>query len=72
METGLAMRMQLLDVPVDGLDQDQALKCVEGFLLDGQRHQIVFLSLERLLAARWNAEFRRCLREASLVLPISL
>lgn len=71
METGLAMRVQLLNVPVDALDQDQALKCVEGFLLDGQRHQIVFLSLERLLAARWNPEFRRCVREASLVLPIS-
>jgi len=71
METGLALRVQLLNVPVDCLDQDQALKCVEGFLLDGQRHQIVFLSLGRLLAGRINAEFRRCLREASLVLPIS-
>jgi N-acetylglucosaminyldiphosphoundecaprenol N-acetyl-beta-D-mannosaminyltransferase len=71
LETGLAMRVQLLNVPVDSMDQDQALKSVEGFLLDGERHQIVFLSLQRLLAARWNKELRRCLREASLVLPIS-
>ncbi len=71
MDTGLALRVQLLNVPVDSLDEEQALKCVEGFLLDGQRHQIVFLNRQRLLVARWHAEFRRCLREASLVLPIS-
>ena len=71
METSLAMRIQLLNVPVDSLDQDQALKRVESFLLDGGRHQIVFLNRERLLAARGHNEYRRCLREASLILPVS-
>ena len=71
METSLAMRVQLLNVPVDSLDQDQALKRVESFLLDGGRHQIVFLNRERLLAARGHNEYRRCLREASLILPVS-
>ena len=71
METGLAMRVQLLNVPVDSLDQEQALKRVESFLLDGGRHQIVFLNRERLLAARGHNEYRRCLREASLILPVS-
>lgn len=71
METGLAMRVQLMNVPVDALDQDQALKRVESFLMDGERHQIVFLNRERLLRARGNNEYRRCLREASLILPVS-
>jgi len=31
----------------------------------------VFLNRERLLAARGHNEYRRCLREASLVLPVS-
>lgn len=65
------MRVQLLNVPVDSLDQEQALKRVESFLLDGGRHQIVFLNRERLLAARGHNEYRRCLREASLILPVS-
>jgi N-acetylglucosaminyldiphosphoundecaprenol N-acetyl-beta-D-mannosaminyltransferase len=71
LETSLAMRVQLLNVPVDALDQDQALKRVESFLLDGERHQIVFLNRPRLLAARGHNEYRRCLREASLILPVS-
>lgn len=71
METSLAMRVQLLNVPVDALDQDQALKRVESLLLDGGRHQIVFLNRERLLSARAHNEYRRCLREASLILPVS-
>ena len=64
-------RIQVLDVPVDCIDQDEALKTIEGFLADRQRHQLVFLNRPKLFRARRDAEFRRCLREASLILPVS-
>ena len=71
MDTQIVRRVQVLNVPVDMADQEQALKAVEKLLVDGGRHQIVFLDRQRLFKARRNPEFRRCLREAALVLPIS-
>lgn len=71
MDTQAVKRVQVLNVPVDMADQEQALKAVEKLLVDGGRHQIVFLDRQRLFKARRNPEFRRCLREAALVLPIS-
>ena len=71
METIRIKRIRLLDVPVDSINQDYALKVVERFLIDQQQHQIVFLDRRKLFKARRNAEFRRCLRDASLILPIS-
>ena len=67
-----AKRIKVLNVPVDAIDPDMAVKLVEGLLENGQQNQIVFLSLRGLLKARHDAEFARCLREAALVLPISL
>jgi N-acetylglucosaminyldiphosphoundecaprenol N-acetyl-beta-D-mannosaminyltransferase len=64
-------RVQVLDVPVDCIDQEQALKALEEFLSDRERHQLVFLNRRNLFRGRRDAEFRRCLREASLILPIS-
>lgn len=71
METIGIRRIQFLNVPVDCVDQENALRAVEAFLQDGQRHQLVFVDRRGLLRARHNPEFRRCLREASLVLPTS-
>ena len=56
---------------MDCIDQEEALKALERFLLDGQRHQIVFLNRKRLFKARRDAEFRRCISESSLILPVS-
>jgi N-acetylglucosaminyldiphosphoundecaprenol N-acetyl-beta-D-mannosaminyltransferase len=69
--TGLLKRVHVLDVPVDAVDQETALKSLEELLRDGERHQVVFLSRRSLFRARRRAELRRCLREASLVLPTS-
>jgi len=69
--TGTVKRIQVLDVPVECIDQERALKTLEGFLADRERHQLVFLNRPNLFRARRDAEFRRCLREASLVLPVS-
>ena len=63
-------RIRILDVPVDCVDEQQALKAIESFLMDGERHQLVFLNLKNLFKGRRDAEFRRLLREASLILPV--
>jgi len=63
-------RIRILDVPVDCVNEQQALKAIETFLRDGERHQVVFLNLKNLFKARRNAEFRRLLRDASLILPV--
>ena len=71
MATGTVKRVDLLGVPVDECDLEGALGAVEQFLMDGGQHQIVLLDRRILALARRNSEYRRCLREASLVLPIS-
>ncbi len=71
MEDSQIERIQFLNVPVDCVDQEKALKRIERLLLDRERHQITFLSRRNLFKARRNSEFRRCLRESSLVLPVS-
>jgi len=63
-------RIRILDVPVDCVDEQQALKAVESFLADKERHQVVFLNLKNLFKGRRDAEFRRLLRGASLILPV--
>ena len=74
MDTGAVKvkRIKVLDVPVDSIDPDVAGKVFEELLDNGQHNQIVFLSLRGLLRARNYPEFLRCLRDAALVLPISL
>ncbi len=71
METIRIKRLRLLNVPVDAVEQELVLKIIERFLLDGEKHQIVFLNRLKLLKARRNVEYRRCLRDASLILPVS-
>lgn len=65
-------RIKLLDVPIDSIDPDVTAKVVEELLDNGQQNQVVFLSLRGLLRARHDPEFLRCLRDAALVLPVSL
>lgn len=74
METsgGFVKRIKVLDVPVDAVDVDGAAAVVAELLDNGQHNQIVFLTLRGLLRARHDPELKRCLRDASLVLPVSL
>jgi N-acetylglucosaminyldiphosphoundecaprenol N-acetyl-beta-D-mannosaminyltransferase len=65
-------RIKVLDVPLDVVGPDVAAKVVEELLDNGEHNQIVFLSLSGLLRARTDAELMRCLREAALILPVSL
>jgi N-acetylglucosaminyldiphosphoundecaprenol N-acetyl-beta-D-mannosaminyltransferase len=70
--SGLVKRIKVLDVPVDSVDPDLMAKVVEELLDNGQHNQIVFLSLRGLLRARRDPELMRCLRDAALILPVSL
>jgi N-acetylglucosaminyldiphosphoundecaprenol N-acetyl-beta-D-mannosaminyltransferase len=63
-------RIRILDVPLDCIDEQQALKAIAAFAEDGQRHQLVFLNLKNFFKGRRDPEFRRLLREASLILPV--
>jgi len=65
-------RIKVLDVPVDCVDPDVAVRVVESLLDNGLRNQIVFLSLRALMKARHDPELLRSLRDAALVLPVSL
>ena len=70
MENPSLTRTRLLNVPVDAVDEVQALQEVERLLADKQQHQILFLTLRGLMRGRRDPEFRRCLREAALILPV--
>jgi N-acetylglucosaminyldiphosphoundecaprenol N-acetyl-beta-D-mannosaminyltransferase len=65
-------RIKVLNIPVDMVDPEMSVKAVEELLESGQQHQIVFLNLSGLLRARRDPEFARCIREAAIVLPVSL
>jgi N-acetylglucosaminyldiphosphoundecaprenol N-acetyl-beta-D-mannosaminyltransferase len=65
-------RIKVLNVPVDCLDPEMTAPVVASLLENGQHNQVVFLSMRGLLRARRDPEFMRCLRDAALVLPVSL
>jgi len=65
-------RIKVLDVPVDAVDPAVLGKAVEDLLENGQHNQVVFLTTRGLLRARHDPETMRCLRDAALVLPVSL
>ncbi len=67
-----AKRVSFLNVPVDIIDSESVSEAVEGFIQNGQRKYIVFLTLDKVLKARRDSEYNRYLREASLILPVSL
>ncbi len=74
METGTSgvKRIKILNVPVDSIGADATPQVVAELLDNGQHNQIVFLSLRGLLRARHDPELMRCLRDAALILPVSL
>jgi N-acetylglucosaminyldiphosphoundecaprenol N-acetyl-beta-D-mannosaminyltransferase len=64
-------RVMFLNVPVDAVDQETATETVTECLNDGGRHHIVFLNVDKILKVRVDNEYLRCLRDATLVLPVS-
>ena len=70
--SGGVKRIKVLDIPVDCVSPEAAGAAVAELLENGQHNQIVFLSLQGLLKARRDPEIMRCLRDAALILPVSL
>lgn len=64
-------RRRFLGIPVDIADPDSVYKAIEGFLQDGKKHQIILLTVDKILKARIDQEYNKCIREASLILPVS-
>jgi len=64
-------RVKIVNVPVDVVHEDELEETIKAMLADGDRHQIVLLTLADLLKARHNAEMKRTIKEASLVVPVS-
>lgn len=64
-------RIQVLDVPVDIFSEDDLEVITRSMLSNSSTNQIVFLSTADLLRARRSREFGRCVRNASLVVPVS-
>jgi N-acetylglucosaminyldiphosphoundecaprenol N-acetyl-beta-D-mannosaminyltransferase len=73
-ETGSSgvKRIKVLNVPVDCFEPDMAGPVITRLLENGEHNQVVLLGLRGLLRARRDPEFMRCLRDAALVLPVSL
>ncbi|MEW5814105.1 MAG: WecB/TagA/CpsF family glycosyltransferase [Spirochaetota bacterium] len=64
-------RIELLKMPVDILHPDDLEETIKSMIQDNEVHQIVLLSLKDLITARRNEELKACIKQASLVLPIS-
>ncbi|GMO11815.1 MAG: WecB/TagA/CpsF family glycosyltransferase [Treponemataceae bacterium] len=64
-------RIHVLNVPVDICPVSALEEVILGLLQKEGPKQIVFLSLNDLLKARKNGEFRETIKKADLVLPIS-
>lgn len=66
-----AKRLRLLGVPVDAIENALLDDFIRSLLMEPGAHQVVFLRTLDLLRARRNPELRRCLEQASLVVPVS-
>ncbi len=64
-------RIEVVKVPIDVVPEEQLERVVTSFFDDGAFHQIVLLTMWDLMRARRNPEYRSCVRNASLVLPVS-
>jgi N-acetylglucosaminyldiphosphoundecaprenol N-acetyl-beta-D-mannosaminyltransferase len=66
-------RINFLDIPVNALNFDETLDAIKDFIKanDGQTHQIVLLDIRKLLRAKVDRVYYRCLKTASLILPVS-
>lgn len=66
-----AQRIKLIGVPVDVCREEDLEETVMEILAKPGMKQILFLSVWDLMRARRNKEFRECLENADLILPVS-
>jgi N-acetylglucosaminyldiphosphoundecaprenol N-acetyl-beta-D-mannosaminyltransferase len=65
-------RIRVAGIPVHHLQDETFEDTVYALTESKDVHQIMFLSLWDLMRARRSGEFRRCVEQASLVIPVSL
>ncbi len=70
--TTSSKRTQILRVPVDAFKQEDLPQIVEELREREGRHHVVLLTTEALMRARRNRLYHKTLKEASLVVPVSL
>ncbi|WP_022798088.1 WecB/TagA/CpsF family glycosyltransferase [Thermus islandicus] len=63
------MRLQVLGLPLDPVDMEEALRRIQGFLQEAKTHQVVTLNPEIAVRAREDEALRRAILEAELVTP---
>lgn len=64
-------RIRFLDVPVDAVDPEEAIRALDRIASDGERHHVVLLTVRKLMRARRDMLYYRYVSKASLVLPVS-
>ena len=64
-------RIRVVGVPVDIIKDEDFEKAASFLVENGGPHQIVFLSLWDLMRARRDKEYRQCVENAALVIPVS-
>jgi N-acetylglucosaminyldiphosphoundecaprenol N-acetyl-beta-D-mannosaminyltransferase len=64
-------RIRFLDVPVDAVEPEEAIRILDRIASDGERHHVALLTLRKLMRARRDMLTYRYLSKASLVLPVS-
>ena len=65
----MAGRVTILGIPVDRVDEEEALARILGFIESGGPHQVVTVNPEFIVAAQRDEEFRQVLQGADLALP---
>jgi len=64
-------RIHVVHVPIDVLSPESIDRAVDEMTKDEETHQIIMLRLWDMMRARVDREFNRCVRQASLVIPVS-
>jgi len=64
-------RIHVLNIPIDIVEPEQIGQVAEQMTKGEDTHQIVLLRLWDFMRARMDREYNRCVRQASLVIPVS-
>ncbi len=64
-------RIRFLDVPVDAVTPEEAIRALDRIACDGERHHVVLLTVRKLMRARRDMLYYRYVSKASLILPVS-
>lgn len=64
-------RIEVLNVPLDIIQEDSMEQVIKTMILNGEFNQIVLLRFKDFMRARRSQEYRRLLSHASLVVPVS-